>query len=394
MHEIIVDPNFKLQTHQPQSALEERVKSIATQAFFDKLAEDIRSGNAEQSIASIMEDVRKSLLDLAKSSTTLYKQLDDMMDMDLIRQNLSKGTFDLDMMLKDIVQVMLRICAPVRDETIQNISTMDDPVQQLRAILAVLDEMTLDLINFRIRMLRPHLTPMAVEYERSDFAEALAQGKTGLAKTRAWIRNTKQRLDETAVERNKKDRDLSVTAVFEEALVSFITSAEPLSPMTCPETLLLDIHRLSQCQNEIQATSMVASLLLLARNFKVPNHAFDSMAKRFFVLLKDHTTHIDHLSGEIEKHADIDAAHLPLIRSMVDKTLSHDDAVYALLTRRIGTVVRSSISNGQFVDSATLATHGLEHVRRPLRELCQRLIPLARHNFQVYLPWYKEIIME
>lgn len=53
-HEIIIDPDFKLQKHTPHTELERRVKTIATQAFFDHVAEDIR-----KTLPVLMADVRQ-----------------------------------------------------------------------------------------------------------------------------------------------------------------------------------------------------------------------------------------------------------------------------------------------------------------------------------------------
>lgn len=56
-HEIIIDPEFKLQKQ--SSALEDHIRKIATRAFFDRVAEDIKEGHSEESLPMLMDDVKQ-----------------------------------------------------------------------------------------------------------------------------------------------------------------------------------------------------------------------------------------------------------------------------------------------------------------------------------------------
>lgn len=56
-HEIIIDPEFKLQKQ--SSALEDHIRKIATRAFFDRVAEDIKNGHSEESLPMLMDDVKQ-----------------------------------------------------------------------------------------------------------------------------------------------------------------------------------------------------------------------------------------------------------------------------------------------------------------------------------------------
>jgi hypothetical protein len=57
-HELIMDPEFKLERYSPSNDLEKRVKMMAEKAFFDKVAEDIEQGRAELSLPSLIKDVK------------------------------------------------------------------------------------------------------------------------------------------------------------------------------------------------------------------------------------------------------------------------------------------------------------------------------------------------
>ncbi|KAI9313091.1 T-complex 11 [Dichotomocladium elegans] len=338
------------------------------------------------------------LLKMIPQGSVLYNQVNDSLDIELITQEAIQKTFDLDRTLRFVVHIMSQICAPVRDEAIRNIGEIESPIQRLQATLEMLDEMLLDLGNYRLRALRPHLIPIAVEYERSKFAESLANGAVGLARTRNWLRQAVRRLNDVATERNpdaiQTDQPkVRASAVFEEAFVSLLTSPEIADSATCPETLLLDVDRMRMYQNEAQSITIVAALVMLARNF---GHAGDLgvLTKKLFVMLEDGQTTIDNLALEIERTVRVSPERKPMIRAMVDKTISHSDTVYSLLMRRVGSVIRSQLQSGNFASREVLVSYGLDHVRKPLEMLSNRLMMLGRHHRQVYAPWYDEIIKD
>ncbi|KAG0183078.1 hypothetical protein DFQ29_000081 [Apophysomyces sp. BC1021] len=379
-HEIIMDPDFKIQKHQPQTKLEEQVRQMATKAFFDQVRDDIRDGHPERSLPNLMRDIRDRMLPLVRPESVLYQSISEVIDIPLIEQQTKTHTFELDKVIQYVLDVMRQICAPIR------------------GILETLEEMSFDLINFRLRALRPHLIPIAVEYEQTKFAEALRQGNVGLAKTRSWLQSATHRLHEVAMQRNPegvqpaKNRP-TPDVILDDAFVSILTSAELCTRTTCPETILLDVDRLAAYQNEAQATTMVAALVMLAKNFGSSEN-LEALAEKLFVMLQDHSTDIDHLATEIERNISTSPERRPMIRSMVDKTLSHSDTVYTLLARRVGSVIRSQLQTGQFASREILTSYGLDNVRKTLKELCGRMMVLVRYHRQVYAPWYDEIISD
>lgn len=335
---------------------------------------------------------------MLRQGTSVYNQVDEGIDIALITQEAKQNTFDLDRTLQYVVHIMSQICAPVRDEAIRAIGEMDDPVQRLRAILETLDEMALDLSNFRLRSLRPHLIPIAVEYERSKFAESLSNNTVGLARTRAWLQQAVRRMNEVATQRNPEGvptptPTLRADAVFEDAFITLLTSPQIIDATTCPETLAMDVDRMRVYQNEIQSITIVAALVMLAKNF---GHTGDlnELTKKLFIMLQDRSTTIDNLASEIERTVQVSPERKPMIRAMVDKTVSHSDTVYSLLMRRVGSVIRGQLQSGKFATREVLLSYGLEYVRKPLESLSTRVAILGRHHRQVYATWYDDIIAD
>ncbi|KAI8387531.1 T-complex protein 11-domain-containing protein [Blakeslea trispora] len=401
-HELIMDPEFKLQHHESSNELEKRVRLMAEKAFFDKLEQDIRQGKADSSLPSVIQDVKTRMLSLVRPHSSLYKQVDEAIDLSLIKQQIKQHSFDMQHMISYVLNTMSGMCAPVRDQEIQGAKASESMIEQMKLILTILDNMNLDLANFRLRSLRPHLMSIAIEYERNKFAAMLNQGTIQLVRTKTWLTESTKKLCQVAAQRNpenilpEKNNKPSHDTVFEEAFVSLLVQPEPIVHSSeLPETLYLDVKRMSEYQNEVQATTMVAALLMLAKNFgSIHQQQLSRLASRLFTMLEDSTTSIDNLASEIETSANVRSERKAMVRTMVDKTINQTDTVYSLLSRRIASVIRNTIQNNQFVTEAVLTSNGLDPIRAQLQSISLKIQQLANHNRKVYSSWYNDIITE
>ncbi|KAI7900027.1 T-complex protein 11-domain-containing protein [Cokeromyces recurvatus] len=411
-HELIVDPEFKFKRYEPTSDLERRVKMMAERAFFDKLVEEIEQGKSDKSIISFIKEIKMRLLSLVRSDTTLYHKINDTLDM--IEQQTKQTTFDLQAMIDSILHVMSKLCAPVRDEEIKSVQndSNGNMIEQFKRIFDILEDMTLDLANFRLRSLRPHLMSIAVEYERDKFAKMLMDGTIQLVRTKSWLTQSTHKLCQVAAERDGGGDGIeqptsnyrpSFDAIFEEAFISLIHQPEKnlVSAEDLPETLRLDIKRMAYFQNQLKTISIVAALLMLARNFgstypPSPHQtgSLGALSKRLFIMLEDDATTMDNLVAEIEGRVKVKGEQREMIRTMVEKTISHHDTVYSLLSRRVASVIKSTIQNNKFVTDAVLSSNGLEYVRDQLEMTSIQIQRLVYHHKKVYSPWYHSIMKE
>ncbi|KAL0088649.1 T-complex protein 11-domain-containing protein [Phycomyces blakesleeanus] len=392
-HELIVSPDFKLQ-HKEITPLEQHVKTIATKAFFDKLENELDNGDTS-SLPGLLADVRERLLGLSPLDGDLRETILEIMDIELIQQQAANNTLDVSKYIQTIIDAIAQLCAPVRDEAIAAIREGSQPIVQIQQLLELLDFMALDLANFKLAAIRPHLVEIGVEYEQDFFAKTISNNPE-MPITNIWLCKAFHRLHDISSQRNPENvqphlNRPSHKAVIEDAFVALVTASDTINSETVPETLLWDADRLTGYQNDIQALVIVACLLMLAKNFGSPADP-PQLATTLFELLKDHTTTIDNLSLEIQRG--LDEKRKPLVRSMVDKTLSHTDTIYLLLTRRVATIIRSYLNSPQTLTPAAAASQGLEHVFQPLTEVCANLYRLATHHRKVYGSWYDTIISE
>jgi hypothetical protein len=406
-HELVMDPEFELK-RATNDTLEGRVSKMAKKAFFDKIREDMSNGSTAW-VPSVVTDIRQQLLELAPERNGLRKQLTESMDIDLVKQQMENGTFNINDMLGFVCEKMLAMCAPVRDSEIRDIENAEDVLDAIMRIFETLDNMKMDMANFRLRALRPHLMQQAVEYEKSKFSQALAANQVNITRTKQWLMKSANKAQETAAARNPENIQLpenpvKFDSVYADALLSLIFEQEPVSGEFLPETLYMDAERLFGFQNESQAITVVAALMMLSRNlsmeFRENREAVQNLKKNLFMFLQDQTTTIENLAQLIV--SSINDAIKPLgkvlseeqcvtIKTMVDKTLSFRDTVFTLLNRRAMAEIRVHLLSGRFRRDTN---NGLDVVIDELEKLSMKIFRLAMHNRQVYSIWYDDLIRE
>lgn len=330
----------------------------------------------------------------------MYNSIDEAMDLGLIEQQMKQKSFDIQRMMNYVIEIMSNMCAPVRDVEIQELKSNNNLMEQIKRTLDLLQDMSLDLANFRLRSLRPHLMSMAVEYEREKFATMLKNGDIQLVRTKVWLRESAIKLCQVAAQRNpegiqpEKNNKPTHDSIFEDAYVSLLVQSQVIDSVDLlPETLGLDAKRISEFQNEVQATTIVAALLMLARNFgSSSSQVLNDLGSKLFTMLEDPTTTIDNLSAEIENTVNVRSDRKEMIRTMVDKTVSHTDTIYTLISRRVASVIKSTMQNNKFVTDAVLASYGLQHVRSHLQSISHKVLRMTHHHRKVYSTYYDEII--
>ncbi|TWW76272.1 T-complex protein 11-like protein 1 [Takifugu flavidus] len=206
-HEILVNREFKLKpTELPEGCLERRVKEMMHKTFWECLEAQLKEdpptyGHVIKLVAEIKEarqrwggggggggqghvDCSSSLTFfhlwsdmllsfLPANHSRLGSRIEEALDLPLIQQQAENGVLDIGELSQFIIWTMGSLCAPCRDEDIKRLKEITDVVPLLREIFSVLDLMKMDMANFAVSYVRPHLMKQSVEYERSKFQEFL-----------------------------------------------------------------------------------------------------------------------------------------------------------------------------------------------------------------------------
>ncbi|XP_027300840.3 T-complex protein 11 homolog isoform X3 [Anas platyrhynchos] len=262
-HEIVLNGDFKLQmgNFSPFS-LENRVKETLHKAFWDNLKEQISASppNYTQAI-QLLQEIKEALLSLLlPRHNRLQSRIEEALDMELIRQEAEHGVLDICGLTTYILDTMAMLCAPVRDEEVQGLQSLTDPAQLFREIFRVLDLMKMDMLNFSIQSLRPHLRDHSIQYERKKFQELLDKLPNSLDHTTEWLREAAAEVSASLSESQPHSAALqgavggspalpSLTAVLNQGYMNLLCW-EP-GQKEYPETLLMDQARLQEVRAQV-----------------------------------------------------------------------------------------------------------------------------------------------
>nr|XP_046238977.1 T-complex protein 11-like protein 1 isoform X2 [Scatophagus argus] len=262
-HEIVVNRDFCFKSKSPPTdSLEARVTEIAHQAFWDSVQDQLNSDPPNYNHVVILLQEVKAILQslLMPSHIRLRSQMDEVLDMELIQQEVNHGALDLHRLAGYIINTMASLCAPVRDPQVTALRDLKDPVELLRGILHVLSLMKIDMVNFTMQCLRPHLLQQAMQYERAKFQQILDKQPASLDSTTAWLQAA---ASEQASGTPSADGQgpFNTTAVLNRAYMRLL-NWDP-QDQNYPETVLLDRARLDALGQQIQMLVLEASVLLL-----------------------------------------------------------------------------------------------------------------------------------
>ncbi|CDQ76710.1 unnamed protein product [Oncorhynchus mykiss] len=173
-HEIVVNTDFQVKPSEPaEGSLEKRVKDIMHKAFWDVLEGQLSENPPSYNHAiKLLAEIKETLLSfLLPGHGRLRGRIEEVLDLSLIQQQAENGALDISKVVEFVIGMMGSLCAPSRDEEIRKLREITDLVPLLKAIFPVMDKMKLDMANFAVSSIRPHLLQQSVEYERKKFQE-------------------------------------------------------------------------------------------------------------------------------------------------------------------------------------------------------------------------------
>jgi len=299
-HEIAVDKDFKLQNFEPpDNSIHKQVKETIHRAFWNVLDAELKEVPPNYTQAMVLlGNVKENLISLLlPQHTKLKEQICEVLDADLIRQQTEKGILDFQHYAQYVISVMGKLCAPVRDEKIRELTQTQGVVPVFRGIMETLDLMKLDMANFTIDLIRPDIIAVSVEYERKKFAEFLNIQADGLQHTRTWLlqhlMNTRN--DDVVCKEEGKNAVHNLTAsILGEAYLDLL-EWDDVNPY--PETLVMDQVRFTDLGKKFCHLVITGSVLLVTVSSALPLQgvaAFKNNLKEHInILLEDSYTNQD-----------------------------------------------------------------------------------------------------
>ncbi|KAG8507879.1 T-complex protein 11, partial [Galemys pyrenaicus] len=426
-HEIVVNQDFYMEESiLPPNSVEGKFMEKMYNAFWDHLKEQLSSIPPDFScVLELLKIIKEILLSLLlPRQNRLRKEIQDALDMDLLTQEAEHGALDVLHLTDYILNLMTLLCAPVRDEAVQNLERITDPVQLLRGIFRVLGLMKMDMVNYTIQSLRPYLQENSIQYERAKFQELLDKQPNLLDCTIKWL--TKAAADLTETSRSSSDSptfNISCSLPSQEA-----HNSERVTPTMIlyqgylnilfwdskneefPETLMMDKIRLQEMESQLHQLTIIASVLLVARSFS-GNALFSSpeFVDKLKCITKTLTEEFNSSPDEVmlnvsekvcqEIHDSLKGMGFTVLSKenkasligQLQNIAKKDNCVRNVIDRRIRLFLKCCLVRGM-QESLLDFPGGLILIEGELTELGWKFVNLMHHNQQVFSPYYDDIL--
>ncbi|XP_062856886.1 T-complex protein 11-like protein 1 [Trichomycterus rosablanca] len=418
-HEIVVNGDFQVKATEPtEGSLEKQVKEIVHKVFWDSLEKQLNDDPPVYDHAiKLVQEIKETLLSfLMPGQARLKAQIEEALDISLIQQQAENGALDIGKVAQFIINTMGAFCAPCRDEDVHMLRNITDIVPLFRSIFAVLDKMKIDMANFAVSSLRPHLLQQSVEYERKKFQEFLNKQPNALDCTRKWLQdtaNTVLREAEGATAGSSVASSQLLLSLHNQAYLRLLNWNNGMDSF--PETVVMDQGRFLEMQLELERLVLVASVLLIVYNgageaisglpglmdtlkntvrvlladMHVPSfrvdEAFTAIAEKLCLELGECLTR----HGFSPFHTDRQDA----LKGQITAVKSLDNPIRKLVDSRIQAYLLSFLESGPHKGPPAVPG-GLAPINKELEELGIRLSHLVNFNKLVYSPFYQKLLQE
>ncbi|XP_044530167.1 T-complex protein 11 homolog [Gracilinanus agilis] len=424
-HEIVVNQDFHMeQIDFSPDSLESKIKETMQNAFWDHLREQLSATPPDYSyVLQLLKEIKEILLSLLlPRQNRLKNQIEEVMDMELLKQEADHGALDVSHLSTYLLSMMTMLCAPIRDEEIQKLENISDPVQLLREIFHVLGLMKMDMVNFTIQSIRPHLQEHSIQYERAKFQELLQKMPNFLDHTTKWLTQAAAEVmtppsnydlpdqisSSPADGTMKESCIISPSIVLNQAYMNLL-QWDPNNE-EFPETVMMDKTRLQEIQCQLNRLTVLASVLLVANSYcgtKLMNSPqFVHKLKQIIrVLLEENQSKLeealltisDQVLQEIQQ-AFVDL-NLPALSKESITSLSgqihsvakEDNCVRSIIDQRIRLFLKCCLLRG-LQPSLRDLPGGITPIEEELAEIGQKFSALIHHNQQVFGPYYANIL--
>ncbi|KAB0371445.1 hypothetical protein FD755_017854 [Muntiacus reevesi] len=442
-HEIVINGDFQIKPVElPEDSLEKRVKDIVHKAFWDCLSVQLSEVPPTYDRAiKLVGEIKETLLSfLLPGHTRLRNQITEVLDLDLIKQEAENGALDISKLAEFIIGMMGTLCAPVRDEEVKRLKDVKEIVPLFRAIFSVLDLMKVDMANFAVSSIRPHLMQQSVEYERKQFQEFLEKQPScckmifskqnenliweyvnSLDFVTQWLQEAtddlmnqkyKNALPAAGGAAGSGDGPrLDPVAVQNYAYLKLLKWDHLHRPF--PETVLMDHSRFQEFQLQLEQLTVLGAVLLVTFSMAAPGIAsradFAEKLKMIVkILLTDMHLPSFHLEDALTAVGEkvclevssclslcglspLTADKEAVLKGQIQAVASPDNPIRRIVDSRILTFLDTYLASSHQKPSP-IAPGGLGPIQKELEAVAVKFVRLVNYNKMVFSPYYDAIL--
>ncbi|XP_070283847.1 T-complex protein 11-like protein 1 isoform X1 [Myotis yumanensis] len=423
-HEIVVNGDFQIKPVElPEDSLEKKVKEIVHKAFWDCLSVQLSEDPPTYDHAiKLLGEIKETLFSfLLPGHTRLRNQITEVLDLDLIKQEAENGALDISKLVEFIIGMMGTLCAPARDEEVKKLKDIKEIVPLFRAIFSVLDLMKVDMANFAVSSIRPHLMQQSVEYERKKFQELLEKQPNSLDFVTQWLgeaaddlmnQTYKNALPAGGGAAGSGDSPMpSPVAVQNYAYLKLLKWDHLQQPF--PETVLMDQARFQELQLQLEHLTVLGAVLLVTFSMAASGVSSQAtFAEKLKMIVKILLTDMhlpsfqlkDALTTIGEKVCLEVSSCLSLcgftpfttdkeivLKGQIQAVASPDNPVRRIMDSRILTFLETYLASGHEKALPTIPG-GLGPIHKELEEVAIKFVRLVNYNKMVFSPYYDAVL--
>ena len=262
VHELAIDKEFRVKMTDSDG------RQAFRNAVFNKMRNDIATGQGNKWVQFMAMTVRKMLLRVCPNGRSFHTQISEMLDPEIISNQLRVGSFSYEKFFSFMATILPKVVSPARDPLVKAFAsdTSNDYVERLAKLLHILDLNCIDYANYLLMMSAPELIKRAGEYEQQFFQKEVEQHK--LTQTTTWWRHARDAAISNAARHSPEGSRITPTSqkIYTAGLIDLFIALSPLQQQDIPEILLLDQSRIERIRSDILRIITVASVLLTAKN--------------------------------------------------------------------------------------------------------------------------------
>lgn len=416
-HEIAVDNQFKLEkVEAPRNSLENTIKEVLHKAFWDILESQLNESptNYKQAMV-LLKEIKGNLLSLLlPQHIRLQQEIEEIIDLDLILQQAENGILDFQRYAQYILSVCARLCAPVRDETIRELTQKSEIVPLFRGIIELLDAMRLDMANFHIQQMRPHIQLKSIQYERQKFQEFLdSQSKLstadGLEYTKIWLKRNNEMIDLS----NETNSRIIINKLLINSYLELLVWDNSKQEYY-PETLLLDSTRINSIKAKVTKLTLIGSLFFVTfatvgTSIQDIQEFKEKLKDQLMLLLSEDSDSSEDLKSQmtsialqvikevqncLEKHGfpHLDSNKTQILETQIIDISNANNRVKKVVERRILEFIERVLSSP--TAAPMQIPTGLSSLQKELTEIAGQFMRIVAHNRAVFSKYYANIIID
>lgn len=417
-HEISVDQNFKLEKPElDPNSIEKHIHDTVHKAFWQSLKEDFEKDPVDYKHAHvIIGEAKQGLLSLLLPNHVKFReQIEAVLDMDLIKQAMDGNVFDYQQYALFIIDTMSKLCAPARDADLERLSKVVEPVEVFRGIMETLELLKLDMANYTIQQMRPHIQQQVVAYEQKKFKELLetqsSAGIDGLETTKLWLERAYRRIKENkTICSFKYENGPTPSSICNEAFMEIFVWK---SHMAFPETLAMDEIRFNEIYVKCRKFLVVCAIIntvytLVGEAIRGLEELRTNLKKHILVLLEDYMQQtfeemmknigeqVIKLTNEaLVKHdkKELNDQQVNTIKTLIVDLSSknlHDNTIYKLLFTRYIDFLQAVLTKR--TKGPVKLPQGMGTMEKDLLSVTGQFLKLVSFNKNVFGSNYGEII--